>query len=104
MTHIHLLHSHFDQDHLDSVISEMEKMGAPTIRCYELFDGMVQAIEGCHRLRAAEQLDITVNIEIIDPCVLISDLDNLDCDRSDDTIESLGGLDNDSVNLDVNWL
>lgn len=103
MTTVYLLHNHFDQDHLNAVVAEMKVMGAPTIRAYDLgFDNLIQAIEGCHRLRACEVLGITPNIELVDSGVLISDLDDLDCDWNDDSIESLGGLDNININFYLN--
>lgn len=102
MATVYLLHNHFDPAHLDTVVADMKVMGAPTIRAYDLgFDDQVQAIEGCHRLRACEVLDITPNIELITPNVLISDLNDLDCDWSDEPIESLGGLDNDKIKFDL---
>lgn len=103
MTTVTLLHNHFEQAHLNAVVEEMKIMGSPTIRCYDLgFDDLVQAIEGCHRLRACEVLGITPDIEIVDADTLISDLEGLDVDWSEDTIESLGDLDNDNINFDLN--
>ena len=103
MTTVILLHSHFEQDHLNAVVEEMKVMGAPTIRAYDLgFDNLIQAIEGCHRLRACEVLGITPDIEIVDADTPISDIEDLDVDWSDDTIESLGDLDNDNINFDLN--
>lgn len=103
MTTVVLLHNHFEQDQLNAVVEEMKVMGTPTIRAYDLgFDNLIQAIEGCHRLRACEVLGITPNIDLIDPSVLISELDDLDCDWSDDSIESLGDLDNENINFDLN--
>ena len=60
MTQIALLHKHYDQEHLETVKSEMVEMGAPTVRAIwsEMY-GMWLAVEGCHRLRAAHALGIT---------------------------------------------
>lgn len=57
---IALYHSHYSDKHLAEVQAEMTKRGAPVIRaiwseCY----GMWLAIEGCHRLRAAQNLGLT---------------------------------------------
>jgi len=102
MTTVYLLHNHFDSDHLDAVVKEMKVLGAPTIRAYELgFDGLIQAIEGCHRLRACEVLGIVPNIELIAASDLISSVEGLDCDWSDEPIESIGGLDNDNINFNL---
>jgi hypothetical protein len=51
------LHHYYREDHLQHVIGEMRKRGAPRIRAY--FDGEVwHAREGTHRLRAAKALGI----------------------------------------------
>lgn len=58
-----LLHNDFDPRHLDQVVDQVRKLGAPTIRVYDLgFDDRVQAIEGCHRLRACEILGIAPDL------------------------------------------
>ena len=64
---IALVHSHFDQAHLDTVIAEMQTLGAPTIKavwmeCY----GHFAALEGCHRIRAAAHLGLTPIIDEVD--------------------------------------
>jgi hypothetical protein len=56
-----------DNDHLQEVIADMIKLGAPVIRavkddCY----GLLCAIEGSHRLAACKALGITPIIEIVD--------------------------------------
>ena len=93
-----LLHNHFDQAKLDSVIEEMKTLGAPTIRCYDLgFDNLIQAVEGCHRLRAAEELEIEPIIEIIDEDTKIECL-GLDCgDNMAVTVAELGDWENERV-------
>jgi hypothetical protein len=55
-----LVHKHYDKAHLEEVKSIMLKKGTPKIRAmwsaeYESW----LAVEGCHRLRAAEQLGLT---------------------------------------------
>ncbi len=52
------LHHYFTPTHLDHVIGEMRKRGAPVLRAYH--DGEVwHAREGTHRLRAALALGLT---------------------------------------------
>lgn len=63
---ITLYHKHYDNQHLEAVKAEMQKLGTPTIRCiwnetYELW----MAVEGCHRIRAAKALGITPVIQDI---------------------------------------
>jgi len=99
-TRVFLLHTHFDQDHLNSVIAEMEILGAPTIRGYEIGNEII-AIEGCHRLRACAELGIDPVIELIDENILISELEGLDCDWSDEPIGTLGDFGNDSFSFEI---
>jgi len=70
---IALVHSHYDADKLQKVIDEMRALGTPKIHavwmeCY----GHWQALEGCHRLRAAAALGFTpeiIEVEYSDaPC------------------------------------
>ena len=63
---ITLVHDHYEQDHLDQVIEEMKTLGTPTIKavwveCYNTW----AALDGCHRLRAAEVLGLIPEIEEI---------------------------------------
>ena len=67
-----------DLKHLETVKSEMAVLGSPTIRAIDGGDHLI-AIAGSHRVRAAEQLGVTVNVEIIDENGE-SDLDTLDWD------------------------
>lgn len=54
---INPLHHYYREDHLQYVIEEMRRRGAPRIRAY--FDGEVwHAREGTHRLRAALKLGL----------------------------------------------
>lgn len=63
MAYIRLMHSHYDPEHLDEVKTEMLKLGAPSIRAiWSEAHGMWYAVEGCHRIRAAKELGIEVNI------------------------------------------
>lgn len=52
-----------DQEHLEQVIADMQAMGAPVIRAVwiELY-GMWAAIEGSHRLAAAQELGLAPEI------------------------------------------
>ena len=62
-----LLHKEYDKKHLDEVIANMKKMGAPTIKAYyDEAEGIYFATEGCHRIRAAKKLGIMPVIDIID--------------------------------------
>lgn len=54
-----------DAEHLEAVKAEMEKLGSPSIRAIDAGDYLI-AVEGSHRLRAAEELGIAVNINVID--------------------------------------
>ena len=51
------LHAYYRPAHLDHVIGEMRRRGAPRIRA-SLIDGVWYAREGTHRLRAAIALGI----------------------------------------------
>ena len=69
---IALLHNHYDAAKLESIVEEMKVMGAPTIKVLDLdFDGMVQALEGCHRLRACEILNVTPTFEWVDATEMV---------------------------------
>lgn len=99
MIKIALAYNHFGMEHLIEVMKEMEKLGAPTIRLYHVENNLYQAIEGCHRLRAAAALGITPNFEYLDDDMLRSDCEDLDyedglgCDP-DVTIGSIGDWQN----------
>jgi hypothetical protein len=85
---IKLVHAHFDADHLEAVKAEMAKLGSPTIHAVDLGDGLYQALEGCHRVRAAAALGIPVAIELVEysDALVSSVVDGFD---SDHTIEQL---------------
>jgi hypothetical protein len=64
---ITLVHNHFDQAHLDKVIEEMKTLGAPIIRAfYDEFNDEYVALEGCHRIRAAKELGLIPEVEVLD--------------------------------------
>lgn len=65
MTIINLLHSHYDADHLVAVKTAMSELGSPKIRVLDVA-GDLYAFEGCHRLRAAQDLGIAVTLEMLD--------------------------------------
>jgi len=54
------------------VMKEMEKLGEPTIRAIETCHGLI-AIEGCHRLEAADRLGMDVEILVIEEDYEIKD-------------------------------
>ena len=60
-------HNHFDKDHLAEVKNDMQKLGAPTIKAVwmEAYGSWV-ALEGTHRLMAAQELGLTPEIEEIE--------------------------------------
>lgn len=67
MTKIILPHDHFDTAHLETVKAEMATLGAPVIKavwmeCY----GAWVALEGTHRLLAAQALGLSPEIEEIE--------------------------------------
>lgn len=64
---IALVHEHYDGIKLEAVKAEMLTLGAPTIKavwveCY----GRWQALEGCHRIRAAKALGLVPEIEEVE--------------------------------------
>ena len=64
---IALAHDHYEQEHLDRVIEDMKALGAPTIKavwmgCWDVW----AALEGCHRLRAAEVLGLIPEIDPVE--------------------------------------
>jgi hypothetical protein len=73
-----LAHNHFDTTHLIEVMEEMKKLGAPTIRVFNVDGDVYQAIEGCHRLRAAAALGITPDFDYCDADDLRSEHEGLD--------------------------
>jgi hypothetical protein len=55
---IKLYHKHYDEKHLEKVIENMKKLGAPVIRGQFDSNKIFNAFEGCHRIRAAKELNI----------------------------------------------
>lgn len=68
-------------DHLEKVRKEMQEKGSPTIRVVDCEDYYI-AIEGMHRLRAACELGIQVDLEILEQGDMI-DFDSLDLEFGD---------------------
>jgi hypothetical protein len=73
---IALFHGHYDQRHLQYVIDQMQSLGAPTIKavwmpCYNHW----VALEGTHRILAAQQLGLEPIIDEVDYSddIIISD-------------------------------
>jgi hypothetical protein len=63
MLSVVLFHGHYDKDHLETVKSNMIKLGTPDIRgFYDEANGVWIAFEGCHRIRAAKELSIIPNM------------------------------------------
>ena len=60
-----LPHKHFDADHLAAVIEAMRTLGAPTIKAVNCGEFYV-ALEGSHRIRAAQALGLMPVIEEIE--------------------------------------
>lgn len=73
-----ILVNDIDAAHLAEVKAEMARLGAPKIRAIDAGDHLI-AIEGSHRLRAAEELGVAVEIETLDEDGEI-DLQSLDWD------------------------
>ena len=63
--YIVLFHDNYDKLHLQQVIEEMRTLGAPTIRAFLNRNNEWQAVEGCHRIRAAKELGLTPIIKDI---------------------------------------
>jgi hypothetical protein len=78
MMKIALAHNPYNMEHLAEVMQEMEKLGPPTIRIVHVENNLYQAIEGCHRLRAAAALGLTPEFEELDADTLRSDVEDLD--------------------------
>lgn len=64
---IALAHSHYDVNHLKAVKAEMGTLGAPVIKAVWMdVYGHFAAIEGCHRLLAAQALGLTPIIDEVE--------------------------------------
>ena len=103
---ISLAHNHFEMDHLVAVMQEMQELGAPTIRVMYITGDLYQAIEGCHRLRAAAALGITPIIEELEFGTLRKDVEGLDyedgCCDDDEVIDGIGDWENDTLIFEDN--
>jgi hypothetical protein len=81
---IALVHNHYSEEHLAEVIEQMKALGAPKIHAvYMECHDHWQALEGCHRIRAAKELGLIpeiIEVEYSDnPCSSIPGYDG-DCD------------------------
>lgn len=62
-----LAHAHYSTEHLVEVAEQMRSLGAPTIKAVWLEGyGEWQALEGCHRIRAAKALGLVPVIEPVE--------------------------------------
>jgi hypothetical protein len=61
-----LLHSHYDAAHLELVKVYMAEHGAPTLHAVDMGEGIYYLLEGCHRARAAAELGVAINLELVD--------------------------------------
>jgi hypothetical protein len=105
MIRVALAHNHFDFEHLVEVMKEMQKLGKPRIRVYHVEGNVYQAIEGCHRLRAAAALGITPDFDYRDADELRSEHNGLDYQDGEEcnpeaTIGSIGDWENDQIVFD----
>ena len=75
MATLYTIHA-VDQQKLAEVVAEMQIMGSPAIRAVDCGDHLM-AIEGTHRIAAAVQLGIAINLDILDQEDMV-DADTLD--------------------------
>lgn len=84
---IALFHKHYNEDHLESVKAEMLKLGAPKIRAiWSEAYACWMAVEGCHRLRAADALGVRpIIVDVSDKKTLTVQVDgeNVKVKRAD---------------------
>jgi hypothetical protein len=60
---IQIFHNHYEEEKLNKVIEEMKLLGAPEIKAvYDDLNGIYLAAEGCHRIRAAKELNLIPEI------------------------------------------
>ena len=77
---VRVLHDYYDPEHLDDVREEMRRLGTPVIRaCWDASTGVWQALEGNHRLRAAQELGLVPVIVEVAPDVVLGE--DYDCAR-----------------------
>ena len=81
MTTLYTMHA-VDQKKLADVVAEMARLGSPKIRAVDCGDYLV-AIEGVHRIAAAAQLCIALDLDILgqDDLVAADSLDWQDLQR-----------------------
>ena len=94
MLSIALFHNHYDAEHLEKVKKEMVKLGSPTIRCFhDDANGIEIAFEGCHRIRAAKELNLIPVINYVE----YTDIIDI---QMDDELQSISVADLlDSINI-----
>ena len=94
-------HNHFDAKHLAAVVEDMRVLGTPTIKCFDLgFDGLLQAVEGTHRIRACEILGVTPNLVFLDPETTIEDAGiDFDNGNPEAKISEIGDWENYSIEI-----
>ena len=97
---IALVHNHYDPNNLEKVKEQMLKLGSPKIKVLDLeFDNIYQALEGSHRLRAAEILGITPEFEYVEPHETVAKLD-LEYDDPDAKADELGDWENHQIEIE----
>jgi hypothetical protein len=64
MKRVYAKHEPYRNGHLGEVVEEMKLTGPPTIRCV-LFDNGYYAVEGSHRLAAADLLGLCPKIVVL---------------------------------------
>jgi hypothetical protein len=63
-----------NEDHMNEVMAEMEKLGPPTIRVCMLDEETARALERVHRLEAAKRLGLIPRIVPVGRDALVADL------------------------------
>jgi ribose 5-phosphate isomerase RpiB len=91
---IYLTHDHYEEKHLNEVIDEMKTSGSPIIKVTIIDEDeeIYQAIEGCHRLRAAEILNMIPEIIILNDDMTIEDAE-IGFDGCAETVGDISNID-----------
>ena len=86
MTRIALMHNHYSKEKLEQVVEEMKILGAPKVKAVwmEVY-GCWAALEGCHRIRAAQILGLEPEIEEVEYSEDVT-LESLGCDCPDEYV------------------
>lgn len=63
-----------NESHLNAVVDKMITLGAPTIKCVHVEGDLYYALEGSHRLFAAQRLGLQPELDIVE---LPPDLDGI---------------------------